>query len=191
MTDPTPTTSISTTPTPTTPAQPPPPPEPSSTAKTSLKNFLAPLVGIAILVAFFVVLKVMFGELAAQSQAWERAVYLFGAVEAMAFGAAGFFFGKEVHRQRAENAETRADQATGEAATQTAKAADAEARGEALATSVQAHAQASAAPPAGPGGGGPRMAGGGGGGGGAGGGGDAQLQSLQAVASQLFPRAGR
>jgi hypothetical protein len=36
-------------------------------------------------------------------------VYIFGSVEAIAFTAAGYFFGKEVHRERAENAEKSAE----------------------------------------------------------------------------------
>lgn len=36
---------------------------------------------------------------------WQRWVYLFGAVEAIAFAAVGWVFGKEVNRERAEKAE--------------------------------------------------------------------------------------
>jgi len=46
---------------------------------------------------------------------WTRAVYLFGAVEALAFAAAGYIWGREVNRQRAEKAEARADKTQGEA----------------------------------------------------------------------------
>ena len=42
---------------------------------------------------------------------WERWVYVFGAVEAIAFAAIGWMFGREVNRERAENAEKRADDA--------------------------------------------------------------------------------
>lgn len=41
--------------------------------------------------------------------------------EAIAFAAAGYIFGKEVHRQQAENAGERADKAQGEAKEATAK----------------------------------------------------------------------
>jgi len=37
---------------------------------------------------------------------WNRYVYLVNGVEAIVFAAAGFLFGREVNRQRAENAET-------------------------------------------------------------------------------------
>jgi hypothetical protein len=43
------------------------------------------------------------------TQEWERLVYIFGAIEAVAFTAIGWVFGREVNRQRAETAEKRAD----------------------------------------------------------------------------------
>jgi hypothetical protein len=42
---------------------------------------------------------------------WERWVYVFGAVQAIAFAAIGWVFGREVNRERAEKAEQRADEA--------------------------------------------------------------------------------
>lgn len=47
---------------------------------------------------------------------WERWVYVFGAVEAIAFAAIGWLFGREVNRERAEKAEDAAEQANEEAA---------------------------------------------------------------------------
>jgi hypothetical protein len=44
-------------------------------------------------------------------QEWERLVYVFGAIEAIAFAAIGWVFGREVNRQRAESAEQRAKEA--------------------------------------------------------------------------------
>jgi len=48
---------------------------------------------------------------------WSRITYVYGGVEAIAFAAAGWFFGKEVNRQRADKAEERADRAQEEAST--------------------------------------------------------------------------
>jgi cytochrome bd-type quinol oxidase subunit 1 len=45
---------------------------------------------------------------------WQRWVYIFGSVEAIAFTAVGWVFGKEVNRQRAESAEGAAKAATKE-----------------------------------------------------------------------------
>ena len=47
---------------------------------------------------------------------WQRDVYLLSGVEAVAFAAAGFLFGKEIHRQQAAQATTRADKAEEKAA---------------------------------------------------------------------------
>jgi hypothetical protein len=47
----------------------------------------------------------------ADERHWTRATYLFGSVEAIAFAAAGFLFGREVHRQQAAKAEQRAAEA--------------------------------------------------------------------------------
>lgn len=74
---------------------------------------------------------------------WERRVYLFGAVEAIVFTAAGWIFGREVNRQqvnlaenRANTSEQRADAAVGDAADAKVKAADLAARGEAAKAAV-------------------------------------------------------
>jgi hypothetical protein len=79
---------------------------------------IAPLlVAIAALIFFALQLYYMrelIGANAPEAQ-WVRAAYLFGSVEAIAFAAAGFLFGREVNRQRAEKAEARADKAQKEA----------------------------------------------------------------------------
>jgi hypothetical protein len=85
---------------------------------------------------------------------WTRAAYLLGGVEAIAFAAAGYFFGREVNRQRAESAEEQADQA-GQQAEQARSAAleaekratEAETKGKSLKAAIAA--EASAAPEAG------------------------------------------
>ena len=63
---------------------------------------------------------------------WTRAVYLFGAVEALAFAAAGYLWGREVNRQRAEKAEARADKSQGEAQNANSTAAQVVAKAESL-----------------------------------------------------------
>lgn len=74
----------------------------------------------------------MLGKTAEQSETtWSRALYLYRGVEALAFAAAGFLFGREVQRRRADEAEERATRAQ-----ETAQAAMA--RGEALAEAVRA-----------------------------------------------------
>ena len=48
----------------------------------------------------------------ADDRHWLRSLHLFASVEAIAFAAAGFFFGREVNRARAEHAEDRAQRET-------------------------------------------------------------------------------
>lgn len=71
---------------------------------------------------------------------WGRNVYLYGALEALAFAAAGFLFGREVNRQRAEQAEKNADSAQRKANAANAAAATNAANGRALAEGVRAFA---------------------------------------------------
>jgi hypothetical protein len=72
-----------------------------------------PIVTIAALVIlglFFVILFWVFFHLKGIEQSqWEHSVYLLSGIEAIAFAAAGFLFGREVHRARADAAEERAD----------------------------------------------------------------------------------
>ncbi len=60
----------------------------------------------AALVVYIVGLVVLFVfENGADDRTWTRAVYIAGGVEAIAFAAAGYLFGKEVHRQEAQKAD--------------------------------------------------------------------------------------
>jgi hypothetical protein len=63
---------------------------------------------------------------------WARLQYLFNGVEALAFAAAGFFFGREVNRGRAEAAEGRATAETKRATRAEATTAQVHARGQIL-----------------------------------------------------------
>jgi len=82
----------------------------NTNAKTP-KDILAPIVAFLALVGFALFIHYMLGLTRAQETEWTRAVYLFTGVEAIAFAAAGFFFGREVQRVRAEKAEKRAEDA--------------------------------------------------------------------------------
>lgn len=72
--------------------------------------------GLAILIlgayAYFIVFmigKTNLGE--GEELQWSRLVFLFSGVEAIVFAAAGFVFGREVHRSKAEAADNRAENA--------------------------------------------------------------------------------
>jgi len=64
---------------------------------------------------------------------WARYTYLYAGIEAVAFAAAGFLFGREVHRERADKAEGRATDAEHRATETQAQAAEAETKGRAVA----------------------------------------------------------
>jgi hypothetical protein len=71
------------------------------------------VVAIVILIGFAWLIMVLMGKAQGASELeWTRAMYLLNGVEAVAFAAAGFLFGREVHRQQAEKAEERATEAT-------------------------------------------------------------------------------
>ncbi|MDW8425638.1 MAG: hypothetical protein RMK51_06860 [Meiothermus sp.] len=98
------------------------------------------LLGVAVLVGFAVLVVYMFGLLASSETTWNRALYLFAGVEAIAFAAAGYFFGREVHRQRAEVAEWRAGQAEQQRQQWCERALEAETRGQSLRAALLARA---------------------------------------------------
>jgi preprotein translocase subunit SecF len=92
-------------------SQTPPAQTPVTPATTPSLNPVALAVACVALAGFGALIVYMFSKLGLQEPAWSRAVYLLNGVEAVAFAAAGFLFGREVNRGRAENAEIRANQA--------------------------------------------------------------------------------
>jgi hypothetical protein len=118
---------------------------PQSTLSTVLsftQGIIPLLVAIIILWYFGTALKRMFGLTgpAVTETEWGRNVYLYGGLEALAFAAAGFLFGREVNRQRAERAERHADSAQRDANSARNVAATNAANGRALAEGVRAFA---------------------------------------------------
>jgi|GEM_PF-3428187 len=104
------------------------------------------LVGFVVLLGYALFLNAMIGNVRVKEQTfWDRYLYLFSSVEALAFAAAGFFFGREVNRGRAEAAETQAKAQADRASTAEKKEADANAKGQVLADSLQALADGSGA----------------------------------------------
>jgi hypothetical protein len=78
----------------------------------------------------------------AGEQEWIRAIYLLNGVEAIVFAAAGFLFGREVHRVRAEKAEQRVEKAETEATKAKDRAVAAETKGEALSAAIDTKVKA-------------------------------------------------
>lgn len=127
-----------------TPPPEPPPPRDLKASLTAILSFtqgLVPLlVSIFVLWYFGTVIKQMFGltdPATVGEIQWGRNAYLYAGVEALAYAAAGFLFGREVNRQRAERAEENADRAQRETGAAQRVAAQSVANGRALAEGVR------------------------------------------------------
>lgn len=79
---------------------------------STAREWLVTIVAIIALVAFAVFVSYLLRQIAATDQEWARLIYLLSGIEAIVFAAAGFLFGREVHRERAESAEAKASAAT-------------------------------------------------------------------------------
>jgi hypothetical protein len=98
------------------------------------RNPVATIAAVGIIIGFGAFVIHMLENTTIEEKVWTRKAYLLHGVEAIAFAAAGFLFGKEVHRERAEKAEEDAKGAR-------RQAADAEGRGKTLALKVKAAAE--------------------------------------------------
>jgi hypothetical protein len=78
---------------------------------TDAKGIVATTIGVATLAAFGASSYYLARHIGAEQLQWDRLVYIFGGIEAVAFAAAGYFFGKEVNRQRAQSAEGKVERA--------------------------------------------------------------------------------
>jgi hypothetical protein len=96
------------------------------------------IVSIAVLYIFWILVKMMMGMTKVPETEWNRAAYLFAGIEAIAYAAAGFLFGREVHRQRAEQAERRASTEEERATEAVKQSAEVTAKGKALKQVIEA-----------------------------------------------------
>ncbi len=94
----------------------------------------APLwIGAAVLVIYVVFIYSLLRNVGTANETiWARSLYLFSGIETIAFAAAGFFFGREVNRARAENAENRAETEAERAARLQREAAESKTKGQVL-----------------------------------------------------------
>ncbi len=97
-------------------------------------------IGAAVLAGFALLVIYMLSLLTSSETTWNRALYLFAGVEAIAFAAAGYFFGREVHRQRADGAEARANRAEQQCQQWSERALEAEIKGQSLRAALWARA---------------------------------------------------
>jgi hypothetical protein len=106
---------------------------------------LKTIIAIVALVCFAGAVGFMFSVVVTDDEKqWARYTYVYAGIEAVAFAAAGFLFGREVHRERAEKAESRATDAEHRATDAKTQAAGAETKGRAVADFLEQ--KASAAP---------------------------------------------
>lgn len=81
-----------------------------------VRDAIAILVGLFFLMLFSCIIVFMLSQTGLSELRWTRALYLLSGIEAVAFAAAGFFFGGTIGRKETERAERRAAQAAGDAA---------------------------------------------------------------------------
>ena len=77
----------------------------------SLKRWAALIFAAVVLLLYLVLVLLAFDKTGEASEQWARRLVLLGGIEALAFGAAGWLFGKEVSRQTIEQADARAEEA--------------------------------------------------------------------------------
>lgn len=68
-------------------------------------------IAVVALLAFGLLITHLLGKVGVDETHWNRMVFLHKGVEAIALAAVGYLFGREVHRERAEKAESRANTA--------------------------------------------------------------------------------
>jgi hypothetical protein len=110
-----------------------------------LKEAAATPAAVVILAAFAGFSLYMLGHLDIAQTKWDRAVYIYGSVEAVAFAAVGYLFGKEVHRERADNAQKDASESKKVATDARVSAGEALERGKALRQAIALKARPDAA----------------------------------------------
>lgn len=100
--------------------------ETTKQTKSSLKDWVAIILGAALIILYLVFLFLMRKQTGAEELDWTRSVYLLSGLEAIAFAAAGYFFGSEVNRKAADSAKEDAETAKADAKTAIEGQTDAE-----------------------------------------------------------------
>jgi hypothetical protein len=109
-----------------------------------LKTNVALIVSLFVIVAATLLIGFMILDVDALDETWKRYTYLLTGVEAIVFAAVGWLFGKEVHREQAENAEQKRGEAEDHARQASERAASEAEKGRGLARAVIAAAHGSA-----------------------------------------------
>jgi uncharacterized membrane protein YbhN (UPF0104 family) len=106
--------------------------EPADAAE-QIKKVAALVLAIVLVVVYLVLVGFAWGKTGEEAESWARRIVLLGGIEALAFAAAGWLWGKEVSRQTIEQANARANEAN-----------DGRSEAEAQATTAKADAVAAA-----------------------------------------------
>jgi len=106
---------------------------------------VANIVGVVLLILFGAAVVYLLNHVTDTELQWSRLAYIFGGVEAMAFAAAGYFFGKEVNRERADSAEEKAKEAENKAKDEHGKKSQAETKLASLVKYIETQAPTSSA----------------------------------------------
>jgi hypothetical protein len=91
--------------------------------------------------ALITLLAILLSKPMMDAMEWERYTYLLTGVETITFTAIGWLFGKEVHREQAQQADLRADQTQQIAMVATGNAAEEKTKGRMIAKTVMEHAK--------------------------------------------------
>ncbi len=100
--------------------------ETTKQTKSPAKDWVAIILGAGLLILYLVFLFLMRKQTGAEELVWKRSVYLLSGLEAIAFAAAGYFFGSEVNRKAADSAKEDAETAKADAKTAIEGQTDAE-----------------------------------------------------------------
>lgn len=92
-------------------------PETPKQGKSTLKDWVSTILGAVLVILYLVFLFLMRNLVDADELAWTRSVYLLSGLEAIAFAAAGYFFGSEASRKAADSAKVDAETAKTDAKT--------------------------------------------------------------------------
>ncbi len=97
----------------------------ASVKPSGIERRLTAIVAIVVLIGLGIFMRYMLQHTSDPEPDWNRAALIYGGAEAIGFAAAGFLFGREVNRARAESAESAAKEATTANTAATANAASA------------------------------------------------------------------
>jgi hypothetical protein len=97
---------------------------------------LSAIVAVIVLGIYIYALVVLWGSTGEEAEMWARRISVLGGIEALAFAAAGWLFGRDVNRQTIDQANKRADDANRNASEEKQKAGKAQADAVAAATQL-------------------------------------------------------